>query len=71
MPVNPLISDKIKRLECPDTIKEILTEILDMESRLEVRDEKKSAVPSISKILAKYADDDGIVEACSGHVKHQ
>lgn len=64
MPTNPLILDKIERLDVPDKIKMILNEILEMEERLELVGEKRGAVQSISKILEKYADDEDVKEFC-------
>ncbi len=63
--INPLILDKIDSLDVPDKIKMILKEILEMEDRLEIHDEKRGAVSSISKILEKYADEGDVKEFCS------
>ena len=65
MPINPLILDKISRLDVPEKIKTILGEILEMEDRLEMQGEKKNAVLSISKILEKYSEDEDIREFCA------
>ena len=70
LPINPLITNKIGHLDISDKIKTILIEILEMEDRLEIQDEKKGAVPSISKIIEKHADDKGVMETCSGYGKH-
>lgn len=65
MPVNPLIRNRVGCLNVPDKMKTILNEILDVESRLEIHDDKREAVPSISKILEKYADEEDVKEFCS------
>ena len=65
LPINPLILNKIESLDVPDKIKMILNEILEIEDRLEIKNEKRGAVQSISKILEKYADDNDVKEFCS------
>ena len=67
MPVNPLIRDKIGRLDVPDKVKAILNEVLDTEDRLEAHDEKRAAVSAITKILEKHADDEDVAEFCAGN----
>ena len=64
LPINPLILDKIGRLDVPDKIKVILNEILKMEDRLEAVDDRGGGIQSISKILEKYADDEDVKEFC-------
>ena len=67
MPINPLISNKIKNDDLPKKIKTILNEVLDMEDEMEIEGQQKDFKLSLKKILAKYADDKEIKDFCENY----
>lgn len=64
MPINPLISNKIKNDEIPDKIKQILSEILNAENEMQNHGSKSDYKINIAKILEKYADDQYVKNFC-------
>lgn len=67
MPVNPLITKKVKSLDVPDDMKSILLEVLKVEDSLEARGEQRNAAMSMGKILERHADKKEVVEFCERH----
>lgn len=64
MPINPLIVEKVNGLGVPETIKEMLLDVLKVEDTLEARGEQRNAAMSLGKILERHADKDAVVKFC-------
>ena len=67
MPINPLISNKIKNDNIPDKIKEVLNEVLSREEDMKAQSAEKDHRLNISKILEKYADDEQVINFCENY----
>ena len=64
MTINPLITDRIKNLSVPDTIKDALLDILKTEKELADLNAKRNFDMAIRKVLELYADRDDVTEFC-------
>ena len=62
--INPLITDRIKNLSVPDTIKDALLDILKTEKELADLNAKRNFDMAIRKVLELYADRDDVTEFC-------
>ena len=67
MPINPLISNKIKNDDLPETIKTVLNEVLDREDEMEIESQQKDFKSNLKKVLEKYADDKEIKDFCENY----
>ena len=64
MPINSLITNKIKNDDLPKKIKAILDDILEKEDEMEIESQQKDYRPNLKKVLEKYADDKEIKNFC-------
>lgn len=62
MAVNPLIIEKIDKLNVPDKIKNLLKLMLDTEEQLEIHGTKKDYFKNFDNILDKFAKDEDIIQ---------
>lgn len=62
MAVNPLIIEKIDKLDVPDKIKNLLKLMLDTEEQLEIHGTKKDYFKNFDNILDKFAKDEDIIQ---------
>ena len=62
--INPLITDRIKNLSVPDTIKDALLDVLKTEKELADLNAKRNFDMAINKVLELYADRDDVTEFC-------
>ena len=67
MPINPLITNKIKNDDLPKKIKAILNDILEKEDEMEIESQQKDYRPNLKKVLEKYADDKEIKDFCENY----
>lgn len=67
MPINPLITNKIKNDDLPKKIKAILDDILEKEDEMEIESQQKDYRPNLKKVLEKYADDKEIKDFCENY----
>ena len=65
--INPLITDRIKNLSVPDTIKDALLDVLKTEKELADLNAKRNFDMAIHKVLESYADRDDVAEFCKRH----
>jgi len=62
MPINPLIIEKIEKLNVPDKIKNLLKRMLETEEQLEIFGTKKDYFINYDNILDKFANDKEIIQ---------
>lgn len=62
MAINPLIIEKIDKLNVPDKIKNLLKLMLDTEEQLEIHGTKKDYFKNFDNILDKFAKDEDIIQ---------
>jgi len=62
MAINPLIIEKIEKLNVSDKIKNLLKLMLETEEQLEIHGTKKDYFKSFDNILDKFAKDKDIIQ---------
>ena len=67
LPINPLISNKIKNDNLPEKIKTVLNEILNMEDEMEIESQQRGYRSNLKKVLERYADDEEIKDFCENY----
>jgi hypothetical protein len=67
MAINPLIIEKIEKLNVPDKIKNLLKLMLETEEQLEIHGSKKDYFKNYDNILDKFANDKEIIQFSENH----